>query len=343
MCEISIIVPVYNVEKYIRRCIDSILNQSFDNFELILINDGSTDKSGEICDLYAKYDARIKVIHKDNSGVSAARNLGINEAKGKYVQFIDPDDWIEKDLLRNVYRIIEQEKSDIVFCGIKRESFVSGNIIEKIASEKLVNSININKNHDAINLLKEDLFGYTCCKLFKLSIIKKNNILFYEQLSLAEDEKFTCDYYSYVNKISIMRKAYYHYIIYGNERNTLIKCKINSIFNKDVIFDSWVKCLSNNLKDIITNKFLTNRAFHSLYEEVWNICYSKANKNEKKLKIKELKNTKFYRWIIKNNNSIEQFIFILLIKYELIYWFKVYNQIRYKLKVSIFRIMKSNN
>lgn len=330
MCEISIIVPIYNVEKYMEKCINSILNQTFNDFELLLINDGSTDKSGEICDLYAKADKRIKVIHKDNSGVSDTRNLGIKKSCGKYIQFIDPDDWIEKDLLRNVYKIIEEEKSDIVFFGMKRENFSNGEIIEKIASEELTNSININKNYDAIRLMKEDLFGFTWCKLFKSSIIKSNSIFFDKRLYLAEDEKFTCYYYSYINKISIIRKSYYHYVIYGSERNTLCKSKVNSIFNKDIIFEAWIKCLSNDLKDIKVNKFLTNRAFTSLYEEIWNVCYSKYN--NKKLKIKKIKETIFYKYLIKNKRNIDQLIFLLSIKYELIYLFKIYNIIRYKIK-----------
>ena len=328
MYEISVIVPVYNVEKYIKKCIESILNQTFNNFELILVNDGSTDKSGEICDLYLKRDTRIKVIHKNNSGVSDTRNVGIKNSLGKYIQFIDPDDWIEKDLLMMVYKTIEKEKSDVVFCGIKRERFLNGDITENIASEELVRNINKNKSYDAIRLRNEDLFGFTWCKLFKSSIIKENNILFDKRLSLAEDEKFTCDYYRYVNKISIIRKAYYHYVIYGNERNTLCKSKINTIFDKDIIFDSWIKCISNDSKNIRINVFLANRAFSNLYEEIWNICYSN---NNRKQKVKKIKYTILYKYLKKNKQNIDQLIFILLIKYELVNLFKIYNVIRYRI------------
>ena len=96
MPKLSIIVPVYNVDKYLERCIRSILNQTYENFEIILVNDGSTDNSGIICENYSKVDSRIRVIHKKNEGVSSARNIGVDNAKGKYIGFIDPDDYINK-------------------------------------------------------------------------------------------------------------------------------------------------------------------------------------------------------------------------------------------------------
>ncbi|EME8139564.1 glycosyltransferase, partial [Enterococcus faecium] len=98
MCEISIIVPIYNVEQYLRKCVDSILAQTFTDFEVILVDDGSPDNSGAICDEYAKLDSRVRVIHKENGGLSDARNAGIEIAKGKYLGFVDSDDFIDKDM-----------------------------------------------------------------------------------------------------------------------------------------------------------------------------------------------------------------------------------------------------
>ncbi|MGF2941895.1 glycosyltransferase family 2 protein [Enterococcus xiangfangensis] len=118
MCEISIIVPVYNVEKYLRKCVDSILAQTFTDFELILVDDGSPDNSGAICDQYAEKDSRIKVIHKENGGLSDARNAGIEVAKGKYLGFIDSDDYIADDMYELLYNNIIKEKADLSICGI---------------------------------------------------------------------------------------------------------------------------------------------------------------------------------------------------------------------------------
>ena len=115
MPAISVIVPVYNVEKYLPRCVDSILSQTFSDFELILVDDGSPDNCGAICDMYAAVDNRVKVMHQNNSRVSAARNAGINIAQGEWIAFIDPDDWIHKDYLRLLYYGAEKE-TDIVFC-----------------------------------------------------------------------------------------------------------------------------------------------------------------------------------------------------------------------------------
>lgn len=108
---LTIIVPVYNVEPYLSDCIESILSQSFDNFELLLIDDGSTDSSGEICDRYAKSDKRIRVFHTENQGVSSARNRGLDEARGKYISFVDSDDYIQADTYSQNIKILEADLS----------------------------------------------------------------------------------------------------------------------------------------------------------------------------------------------------------------------------------------
>ena len=119
MAQVSIIVPVYEVEKYIRKCIESIQAQTFSDFELILVDDGSKDASGRICDEYAKKDKRIRVIHKENKGVSAARNDGIKDSMGEYICFIDADDWIEKTMLESCINNIIETDSDAVCHGYK--------------------------------------------------------------------------------------------------------------------------------------------------------------------------------------------------------------------------------
>ena len=117
---ISVIIPIYNVEKYLKECIDSVIAQTYKNIEIILVDDGATDQSGEICDQYAVKDQRIKVIHKVNGGLSDARNAGIDAAIGRYYSFIDGDDFIESDMLETLYCSIVQNKADISVCNIKR-------------------------------------------------------------------------------------------------------------------------------------------------------------------------------------------------------------------------------
>ena len=113
---ISIIVPVYNVESYLERCIESILNQSFKEFELILVNDGSTDSCKDICNEYKTKDKRIKVIHKENGGLSSARNAGLDIARGKYIGFVDSDDFINKDMYKTLFNTIQDNNSDMIIC-----------------------------------------------------------------------------------------------------------------------------------------------------------------------------------------------------------------------------------
>ena len=131
MIEISIIVPVFNVEKFLTRCLDSLINQnSYENYEIILIDDGSTDNSGKICDEYAEKFKKIKVIHKKNEGVSKARNLGINNAKGEYITFVDSDDFVENNMLINFHNIIKTKKDDLIFCGHNNITVLKKNILK---------------------------------------------------------------------------------------------------------------------------------------------------------------------------------------------------------------------
>ena len=153
MIEISIIVPVYNTEKYITRCINSILEQTFENWELLLIDDGSRDSSGKICDIFQKKDSRIKVIHKKNEGVSIARNLGITLSKGNYITFVDSDDWIDKDYLELMYIAIKKMNVDILVTGCVYEKENKRENPFKIGKPEV-----FSKNKAQIEFLKQDKF-----------------------------------------------------------------------------------------------------------------------------------------------------------------------------------------
>ena len=162
---VSIIVPIYNVEEYLYKCINSVLNQTFKNFELILVNDGSTDNSGKICDEYKKKDDRIKVIHQENGGVSSARNTGIKNAKGMFIGFVDPDDWIYPDMFEKLYNNIIENNADISICKHCRE-------INGISNSKTYNSHEIIKtmdNKEAMHeLFKGNLYRFALWnKLYK--------------------------------------------------------------------------------------------------------------------------------------------------------------------------------
>lgn len=215
---ISVIVPVYNVEKVLYHCIESILNQTFDDFELILVDDGSTDNSGKICDEYSEKDNRIRVIHKPNGGVSSARNAGIEAAKGEYICFVDSDDYLESNYLKE---LIETKKKypdfDNVWCGFQTvEDYLKSNI-NTVASE-------YNKDYSfsdlssIMDLCEKWLIQMPWNKLFETKIIKENNLLFPPELSLGEDYIFNLRYLDCTNgKIAVVNKPLYDYLRDGKE------------------------------------------------------------------------------------------------------------------------------
>lgn len=165
---ISVIVPVYNVEEYLHRCIDSILNQTYNNIEIILIDDGSTDNSGKICDEYALKDTRIKVIHKENGGLSNARNAGLNSMTGKYVTFIDSDDYIDSKFIQTLFINLKKCNVDISCCNMQRFKINKG-----IAQyQKKCNEIEIFDNIEALNYIfyQKKIDSSVCNKLFKSNL-----------------------------------------------------------------------------------------------------------------------------------------------------------------------------
>lgn len=328
MVEISVIIPVYNVEKQIERCIDSVLAQSYGEFEIILVDDGSTDLSGEICDSYAQKDSRIKVIHKNNGGVSSARNLGISHAKGEYIHFIDGDDWIDSGLFHDIYEQIEGSRADIIFFGFKYED-EDGNLIKVKKLDKTVSSSN-NLEKYTIQLYKNDLYGYTWCKWYRRDVIKENNIFFDEKISYCEDEKFTCEYYKYVKKLIIYsNNTYYHYVRYTKERKSLCTTvNTGDMEMRNDVFKAWLEMLENYNDDEIY-QYLMERANVNLRYLFSNIIYGEYSYREQKVEIKKLKNTLFYESVSKNNKILP---FLWFIKYEVILGYKIYTYISYKVR-----------
>lgn len=206
--QISVIVPVYNAEKYLRRCVDSILTQTFTDFELLLIDDGSKDKSGKICDEYANRDHRVKVFHKENGGVSSARNVGLDNAIGEWIAFVDSDDWVENDFLRNFINEYSGEE-------LLSQGFISPNW--EGMGKKIVTQQTRKYNKDEISLFIIDLYGssqlgYIWCKLFKREIIKKHSIRFTPEFTIREDMAFVCKYCTYVSSISNISDCAYNYV-----------------------------------------------------------------------------------------------------------------------------------
>lgn len=198
---ITIIVPVYKAEKYLHRCIDSILVQSYADFELLLINDGSPDNSGTICDEYATKDTRVRVFHKKNGGVSSARNLGLDNARGEWVTFVDSDDWVEESYLED---LIANSDADFVLSG-----FIGIPNGEKIlADDLLYERISIK---DFIMRHQNDLLRGPWGDLLKLSLIKNNSIRFDTRIRYGEDTVFNYQYLYYCNRVRTISSCNYNY------------------------------------------------------------------------------------------------------------------------------------
>ncbi|WP_302940453.1 glycosyltransferase family 2 protein [Megamonas funiformis] len=202
---VTIIVPVYNVDKYLKRCIDSILCQTFCDWKLLLIDDGSTDKSASICDEYVKLDTRIKVVHKKNEGVSTARNLGIKLAKGKYITFIDSDDWIEKDFLEII--VSEKEKMNVPI-------LVTGFVVEYNNKKKYIFKKDkrkiLKKNEAKLEFLKARIFNWTIYdKLYDRNIFDKYK--FNTKIRIGEDMLLFWQLINEVECIGYIPLYKYHY------------------------------------------------------------------------------------------------------------------------------------
>lgn len=207
---ISIIVPIYNVELYLERCIISIISQTIHDIEIFLIDDGSTDKSGVIADSYALKDDRIFVIHKSNEGLSATRNVGIELAKGEYLSFIDADDWIESTMLSNMYEKACLYNTDIVVCGVCTE-FVNENRIVEYKSIDRLYVENDNIGELFWKLSKENISNYSCNKMYKSSLLFNNSLCF-EDLVPMEDLFFNHKVFRYAKSVYISSDVFYHYM-----------------------------------------------------------------------------------------------------------------------------------
>lgn len=201
---ISIIVPVYKVEPYLRKCIDSILGQTYKNLEIILVDDGSPDSCGAICDEYAASDTRVRVIHKENGGLSSARNAGLNVASGKFIGFVDSDDWCALDMYEYLYNAMQESSADIVICGHYE---VTGENLKHIGVK---GEILLDRTEAMIMLLTDkEITNYVCNKLYPANLFA--NIRFPEG-RVYEDIAVMYKLFEKADRILILPEARYYYV-----------------------------------------------------------------------------------------------------------------------------------
>lgn len=217
MPKLSIVVPIYNVEPYLRRCIDSILAQTYTDFEAILIDDGSPDRCGEIIDEYAQKDSRIVPIHQENRGVSAARNAGLRAARGEYIGFVDPDDWIEANMYELLIGQMEAGKSDIVSCAW-RNNYSTG---EESMHPVRLSSQSMDREGYVRHLfdMPPTLAGAVWNKLFKKELIA---IGFDEETKICEDNLFVAQYCVNITRAAHMDEPLYHIFNRGDSATRIV-------------------------------------------------------------------------------------------------------------------------
>ena len=294
---VSIIIPVYNSEEFLEPCIDSLINQSFTNCEFIFVNDGSIDKSSDIIKEYMKKDSRIVLYNQENKGVSEARNLGILKARGKYIGFVDSDDYIEKDMYERLYNIIEDTNCDVVI----------SNFEEELNNHRYVRDYNLKKN-EVLNknyiqdtivpfFIEKDSLNTVCNKLYKKSIINENNIKFPKGLPLGEDGIFNMLFFSNANSCIYIDYTGYHYrevdgsATRNMEKHDYFQRELD-VYNFDL--NKLINVNSNvNVKVLKSIKFINNVKSH---------IYIFFEQNQSKSIFYKYK---YIKKILKNNDAID--------------------------------------
>ncbi|MEH7388528.1 glycosyltransferase, partial [Bacillus sp. JJ1521] len=291
--KISIIVPIYKVELYLRKCVDSILNQTFTDFELILVNDGSPDNCGKLCDEYAMSDSRVMVIHKENGGLSSARNAGIKIAKGKYIGFVDSDDYINKKMYEILYNNAELHQSDVVVCDvIKVEVDLSNDLEQCLDSDYDVQNFT---NIEALNQLyspNENVFDpmgkggerwiFAVNKLYKKNLFQS---LKYQEGVIYEDELIVHRIYYQSTMVTSVSAKLYYYV----QRPDSIVYSPFSIKKFDRVFA--LKERADFFKSI-SQKNLHEKAFKCYLEVlIWYYFVAKSNLSDVGKELKKLKKT----------------------------------------------------
>lgn len=305
MYKISIIIPVYNTEAYLKKCLESIITQTYRNIEIIIINDGSTDNSREICEHYSKLDNRIIFINNDNHGVSYSRNVGIDYSTGEYILFIDSDDYVDICYVENLIKKIEDV--ELVICNIN-DVYIANN---KVITRKIEGNLT-KRFYDDFYILRNLLRG-PVAKLYKAEIIKRNNIYFPLDIDVGEDQIFNFSYYGYVCRYIFLDKGLYYYR--HEDRESLSSLRTEKVFLGAITKIIKEYEFISKYKIVYGNKMV----LESIYRLILNFCIKNINKTSfidfrknlmkinKKIDIKILND---------ENLNKKEYIFFNLMKYK---------------------------
>ena len=278
MGKISVIVPIYKAEAHLPRCIDSILTQTHTNLEIILIDDGSPDNCGKICDEYAKKDSRIKVIHKKNGGVSSARNAGLNIATGDYIAFVDADDYIKNAMYEQLLLVLKETNADISVCNYQYGDYIQ----EDTLSVTLYNSITACKQLFFSDRFKEGISVAPVDKLYKSELF--NNLRFLEACHYAEDTLMCVQVFCQAKTIVKKDITLYHYI---RSENSAVLAEYNQKKPTETLAYKTILDIIKN-KDDELEKYIQHRYFELVFYH-WKQCYYKRSDKVFKAISKQLK------------------------------------------------------
>ena len=311
---ISVIVPVYNVEKYLLRCVESIQNQTYKNLEIILVDDESPDKCPEICDKLAVQDARIKVIHKKNGGLGLARNSGLEEVTGEYVTFIDSDDWISKEHIEKLHTELTKQKADAVIGSHTSVDADGKETLHRISLAEGLFEENEILNDIVLPLIGADIdypndvqVNASCCmNLYKTDIIRKHDLKFIsEKYAVAEDLYFNIDFFLSSTRISAVNEVGYYY--YENENSISRKYDPKRFERTINYYNTLYKQVSaHGLQDKIAYR-IDRSYLMKIRVAIRHIILSDLKRKEKKHEIKNILHHEITKKVL-NNYPINSFI-----------------------------------
>lgn len=347
---VSIIVPVYNAEQYLKRCINSLLNQKYKNIEVILINDGSNDNSGKTCDEFALQYKNVKVIHQKNAGPSFTRNRGIDVAKGEYIQFVDSDDYIEPDMTQKMVDSLSKNV-ELVICGYKSTFLVGGNNVFRNNRCPIEGKYKFSEFMSHFSeLFRNTLINPLWNKLYITNLIRKNNVRFKENIKIGEDLLFNLEYFKACDNVIVIDESLYNYLIISN--NSLTNSFNKEYFrNQQMLFEILREFLSNNNNYIGKNKELIEMCYaESIVSCLEHIFHENSNLTSilKKEQINNIVKDKSVRKNISyfKDGNIQKRCIGLFINYNSIngvyYYFKGKNFLRKKVR-PVFKLFKIIN
>lgn len=285
MPKVSIIVPVYNVEKYLPKCLDSLLGQTFNDIEIICVDDGSTDGSGEILGVYAQRDSRIKIVTKENGGLFSARHEGMKYINGKYVIFVDSDDWVSESLVEKSLEAASDENTDVVVFGAFSVREKDGKTVCKRGGYDYAK---IPEKFNRKNIFKYPPTAWS--KMYRSDFIKRNNIRF-QEIKNGEDQLFFIHAMLCANKIKVVRENLYYYIKSRAGAITAVNKKtslspVYNVYEIDKLLDAL--CIDEDYKIFILGKYFTKSLtwYTKAREDISEQFYNKVAELQKYLKEK---------------------------------------------------------